>query len=64
LIETDAAGTVSFFDVDGPLGDLAHYSSAPVAGNSAVSFLYYSAHGDLATESNTTGPGTRTAAYT
>lgn len=58
LIETTAAGTITGFDVDGPAGDLAHYTSAP---SSSVnpSYSYYSGHGDLAAEANHSGARTR-----
>jgi RHS repeat-associated protein len=62
LIETTAAGAVTLFDVDGPLGDLAHYTAAPTSGQTAVVFPYFTAHGDLAAEASLAG--TRTAAYT
>jgi RHS repeat-associated protein len=62
LIETNSAGAITLFDVDGPIGDLAYYTAVPTAGQTSVSFHYYNAHGDLAVEANLTG--TRTAAYT
>ncbi len=62
LIETDSTGAITLFDIDGPLGDLAHYTAAPTTGQTAVSFLHSNAHGDLAAETNPAG--TRTAAYT
>ena len=36
LIETDAAGTLTLFDVDGLAGDLARYTGPPTAGQAAV----------------------------
>ena len=60
LYETDSGGTITESDVDGPAGDLAHYTGPPATG-SAVSFLYYNGHGDLAAEADNTGA--RTAAY-
>lgn len=54
LIETDAAGTIMGFDVDGPAGDLAHYASAPSAAVNPT-YSYYTAHGDLAAEANQAG---------
>ncbi len=62
LIETTDVGAITLFDIDGPLGDLAHYTAAPTTGQTAVSFLHSNAHGDLAAETNPAG--TRTAAYT
>ncbi len=59
--ETDAAGQVTLSDVAGPAGDLTRYAGPPLLA-STVSFLYYSGHGDLAAEADSTG--TRTAAYT
>ena len=58
LIETTATGTITGFDVDGPAGDLAHYTSAP---SSAINptYAYYSGHGDLAAEANHSGVRTR-----
>jgi RHS repeat-associated protein len=61
LFETNGAGTITLSAADGPGGDLARYVGAPT-GASAVSFLYYNEHGDLAAEADTTG--TRTGAYT
>jgi len=60
LFETDAAGTIALTGVSGPAGDLAHYAGPPLL-SSTVSFLYYSGHGDLAADADSTG--TRTAAY-
>lgn len=59
LIETDTAGTLTLFDVDGPAGDLARYTAPPTAGQTAVSFAYYDGHGDLAAET-TTSPTAKT----
>jgi RHS repeat-associated protein len=58
LIETTTAGAITGFDVDGPAGDLAHYTTAP---SSAVNptYSYYSGHGDLAAEADHTGTRTR-----
>lgn len=61
LFETDNTGTIGLADVDGPAGDLAHYSGPP-ATNSTVSYLYYNGHGDLAAEAGISGD--RTAAFT
>jgi RHS repeat-associated protein len=60
LVETTVAGAITSFDVDGPAGDLAHYTTAP---SSAVnpSYAYYSGHGDLAAEAD--HGGTRTGLY-
>jgi YD repeat-containing protein len=38
LMETNAAGALTLFDVDGPAGDLARYSAPPTTGQTAVSF--------------------------
>ena len=62
LIETNSAGAITLFDVDGPMGDLAHYTAAPTSGQTNVSFHYYNAHGDLAAEASVSG--IRTAAHT
>jgi RHS repeat-associated protein len=45
------------FDVDGPAGDLARYTTAP---SSAVNptYVYYSGHGDLAAEADQSGART------
>lgn len=58
LIETTTTGSITGFDVDGPIGDLAHYSSAP---SSSVNpnYSYYSGQGDLATEASHNGNRTR-----
>ncbi len=56
LIETNAAGTVTSYDVDGPAGDLAHYAGPPTVGT-AVSFAFYDAHGDLVAETTTNATG-------
>ncbi len=61
LFETNATGTITLTDVEGPASDLAHYQGPPAAGIS-LSYLYYNGHGDLAAEADTTG--TRSAAYT
>lgn len=61
LYETDGGGTVTLTDVDGPAGDLAHYTGAPT-GASTVTYLYYNGHGDLAATADDTGA--RTDAYT
>jgi RHS repeat-associated protein len=61
LYETNTSGTILSSDTAGLAGDLAHYAGAPATGT-AVSFLYYNGHGDLAAETDTTG--TRTAADT
>jgi RHS repeat-associated protein len=47
LVETTASGTVTHTDVDGPLGDLAHYAGVPGAA-ATPTYLYYDGHGDLA----------------
>jgi RHS repeat-associated protein len=60
LLETNSAGVIGLFDVDGPAGDLAHYLGAPGTGT-PVSYRYYNAHGDLAAEANQ--GGSRTASY-
>jgi RHS repeat-associated protein len=62
LLETNTAGTITLFDTDGPIGDLAHYNAAPTTGQTNVRFLYSNAHGDLAAEADLAG--TRTAAFT
>jgi RHS repeat-associated protein len=58
LIEATTTGSITGFDVDGPIGDLAHYSSAP---SSSVNpnYSYYSGQGDLATEASHNGNRTR-----
>lgn len=61
LFETDTSGTVTLTDVDGPAGDLAHYSGPPTTGT-AVSFVYYSGHGDVAAFADSSG--SRTSAWT
>lgn len=61
LYETDSAGAVTLTDIDGPAGDLAHYTGPPTT-SSTVSYLYYNGHGDLAAEADATG--TRTSAST
>lgn len=61
LFETDNLGTITLSDIDGPAGDLAHYSGPPSTG-STVSYLYFNGHGDLASTAD--GAGARTAAHT
>ena len=63
LIETNNAGTLTLFDVDGPSGDLARYTAAPTTGQTAVSFAYYDAHGDLAAETTTSPTGKTNYSY-
>lgn len=60
LHETNANNILITTDIDGPAGDLARYSGAPTSGT-AVSYLYYSGHGDVAAEADNVG--TRTADY-
>ncbi len=48
-------------DVDGPAGDIAHYSGPPVSTTTA-SFTYYDGHGNLAAQADSSG--TRTGDYT
>ncbi len=55
LIETDASGTITKFDIDGPAGDLAQYAGAP---SGTPTYLYYSGHGDVVARD---ASGTRTA---
>ena len=62
LVETTTAGTITVFDVDGPAGDLAHYTQPPTAGVNP-SYLYYSGHGDLVAEADNTGTRTNTYRY-
>jgi RHS repeat-associated protein len=59
--ETDAAGTITSFAVEGPLGSFKQYSGPPTSGTTAA-FLFYDGHGNLAATATTSG--TRTAAYT
>jgi RHS repeat-associated protein len=54
LFETDSSGAITITDVDGPIGDLAHYSGAP-SSSTTVSYLYYNGHGDLAAEADASG---------
>jgi RHS repeat-associated protein len=54
LFETNGNNILITSDIDGPSGDLARYSGAPTGGT-GVTFLYYSAHGDLAADANTSG---------
>ena len=61
LSETDGSGNLTLTAVEGVAGDLAHYAGAPST-LSTVTYEYYSDHGDLAAEADTSG--TRTAAYT
>jgi RHS repeat-associated protein len=58
LIETTSTSTITAFDIDGPGGDLAHYTEAPT---SAINpnYSYYSGHGDLAAEADHSGTRTR-----
>ncbi len=60
-LETDTAGTITLTATAGPAGDLARYTGPPTT-SAPVSYLYYTGHGDLAAEADTTG--SRTAAYT
>jgi RHS repeat-associated protein len=58
LIETNTSGTIIGFDVDGPAGDLAHYTTAP-ASSVTPTYSYYNGHGDLAAEADHTGTRNR-----
>jgi RHS repeat-associated protein len=62
LFEASVAGTITLTAADGPAGDLAHYTGPPTA-TSAVSYLYYNGHGDLAAEADGTGTRTRSYSY-
>lgn len=61
LYETDGANAIALTDIDGPAGDLAHYSGSPTS-STPVKYVYNNGHGDLAASAD--GAGTRTAAYT
>ena len=54
LIETNTSNTISLFDVDGPAGDLAHYTTAPTSAVNPA-YVYFSGHGDLAAEADQAG---------
>ena len=58
LIETNGSGTITGFDIDGPAGDLAHYTAAPSSALNPT-YSYYSGHGDLAAEAHHSGSRTR-----
>jgi RHS repeat-associated protein len=62
LFETDISGTITLADIDGVEGDLAHYSGPPTAGT-AVTFLYYNGHGDLAATADAAGARTNAYSY-
>ena len=62
LFEANATGAITLASADGPQGDLAQYVGPPTTG-SAVSFLYYNAHGDLAADANLGGSRTNTYTY-
>jgi RHS repeat-associated protein len=62
LFETNGGGAIQQTDVQGDGFDLAHYSGPPTS-SSAVSFLYYSGHGDLAAEANSLGTRTNSYSY-
>ena len=63
LIETDGAGILTLFDVDGPAGDLARYTAPPTTGQTAVTFAFYDGHGDLAAETTTSPTGKTNYSY-
>ena len=50
LVETNSSNAITLFDVDGPSGDLAHYTAAPTSGSTNLTFAFYDGHGDLAAE--------------
>jgi RHS repeat-associated protein len=58
---TTEPAEIKLTDVDGPVGDLAHYGGPPTTGT-AVNYLYYNGHGDLAAAADQAG--SRTGAYT
>jgi RHS repeat-associated protein len=62
LIETTADDTITSFAVEGPGGDLAHYTQAPSAAVDPT-YAYYTGHGDLAAEADKTGTRTTTYSY-
>lgn len=62
LFEANGVGTLTQTDVDGPAGDLAHYSGAPTTA-SAVTHLYFNGHGDLVAEANAGGEGLASFVY-
>jgi RHS repeat-associated protein len=62
LFEQDGNNKIIDSDIDGPAGDLAHYSGAPTS-STTVSYLYYSGHGDLAAQADGTGAPTATYTY-
>ena len=62
LYETSPSGTTTLSAVAGPGGDLAHYSGPPAA-STAVTYLYYNGHGDLAAEAGSAGTRTNLYSY-
>lgn len=63
LFETDGTGALTTSYVDGATGDLAEYDGPPISAT-PVSFLYYSGHGDLTAEADTSGSSTANHTYT
>jgi RHS repeat-associated protein len=59
--ETNATGTITAFNLEGPLGPFKQYSGPPTSGTAAA-FLFYDGHGNLAATATTAG--SRTAAFT
>lgn len=61
LFETDGAGAIQLTDIDSPAADVARFAGPPTV-STAVTYLYYNGHGDLAAEAD--GSGVRTNAFT